>query len=339
MERGEDPTGGASLAAVVDADDGTIVAAPDGLFVPAWVDADSLMGIGVSAAGSLEFARVDLDEERSLSGLVFDGAVVERVGMIADLGVDPGKDRMLIRYRDGTNNSLTRLDTASFQYGPTIPVDGLVSWAISRTGDRIVAGTSSGVVVFDARSGEEIGVLPDRELRTVVVTATDQLFVGSLGGELTQYDLMTLEPVLAFGGSRGHVAGGSGTADGSLIAIHGNDRIAAIYDVATGVQIGGPITIAADERNIARLSPDGRWLAVGGQPNVNDGIQPGDTVDQRATQIWDLDPAHWMSAACRVAGRNLTRGGVDGPRGNTRPLSLDVPGPFRRRLSRYLPVG
>ena len=25
------------------------------------------------------------------------------------------------------------------------------------------------------------------------------------------------------------------------------------------------------------------------------------------TQIWDLDPAHWVSAACGVAGRNLTR--------------------------------
>ena len=137
---------------------------------------------------------------------------------------------------------------------------------------------------------------------------------------------MTLEPVLAFGGSRGHVAGGSGTADGSLIAIHGNDRIAAIYDVATGVQIGGPITIAADERNIARLSPDGRWLAVGGQPNANDGIQPGDTVDQRATQIWDLDPAHWMSAACRVAGRNLTREEWTAHVGTLAPYRSTCPG-------------
>ncbi len=28
---------------------------------------------------------------------------------------------------------------------------------------------------------------------------------------------------------------------------------------------------------------------------------------QREPSIWDLDPEHWATTACRVAGRNLTR--------------------------------
>ena len=60
---------------------------------------------------------------------------------------------------------------------------------------------------------------------------------------------------------------------------------------------GSSITIADDESNRIALSLDGRWLSVGGE-----------TADgSHATKIWDLDPEHWVDAACRVAGRNLTR--------------------------------
>ena len=41
----------------------------------------------------------------------------------------------------------------------------------------------------------------------------------------------------------------------------------------------------------AALRPDGLQVVV-------------TTVDGIA--IWDLDPAHWMAAACKLAGRNLT---------------------------------
>ena len=63
------------------------------------------------------------------------------------------------------------------------------------------------------------------------------------------------------------------------------------------MRIGTPITIPDDESNRVTLSLDGRWLSVGGE--AADG--------SHATKIWDLDPTHWPAAACRVAGRNLTR--------------------------------
>ena len=42
------------------------------------------------------------------------------------------------------------------------------------------------------------------------------------------------------------------------------------------------------------LHPDGEELAIGGG------------VD-RPFLVWDLDPAHWLTAACELAGRNLTQ--------------------------------
>ena len=134
-------------------------------------------------------------------------------------------------------------------------------------------------------------------MRGVFITVTDQLFVASLGGELTLYDLDSLQPIRTFGGSRGFITQVEGTADGTLIATNGGDHNVILYDVASGVRIGTPITIADDESNRIALSLDGRWLCVGGE--AADG--------SHATKIWDLDPEHWATAACRVAGRNLTR--------------------------------
>jgi hypothetical protein len=45
------------------------------------------------------------------------------------------------------------------------------------------------------------------------------------------------------------------------------------------------------------LTLDGRRLAIGGEPGAG----------EHAIQIWDLDPGDWVEAACRLAGRNLTR--------------------------------
>ena len=67
-----------------------------------------------------------------------------------------------------------------------------------------------------------------------------------------------------------------------------------LYDVATGVRIGQPIVIPDDESNLLAFSIDGTTLAIGGRADA--GIK-----------VWDLDPEHWVDAACQVAGRNLTR--------------------------------
>ena len=70
-------------------------------------------------------------------------------------------------------------------------------------------------------------------------------------------------------------------------------RFVSVYDVASGVQIGTPITIPDTQRVYTSLTLDGTQLAIGGGG--------GDSIT-----IWDLEPGHWVEAACRLAGRNLT---------------------------------
>jgi DNA-binding SARP family transcriptional activator/WD40 repeat protein/tRNA A-37 threonylcarbamoyl transferase component Bud32 len=283
---------------VIDVESGDVVARPEGLLVPGWRDADTLGG-GLFADDEIENAHFDLDRGAVVSD--GNGAPLNEALTIQANDLDTGKEHTLFRYRVDADNWLARFDNDTFRPGPRIPVEGLVSWTISQSGHRIAAGTTTGVHVYDALTGEEVGSIPDANLRGVFITVTDQLFVSSLGGELVQYDLETLKPIRAFGGSRGHMFHGEGTADGSLIATSGGDQRVYLYDVTTGVRIGTPVTVPDGQWNRVNISLDGNWLTVGGE-NPDDDVRGRDTF-----QLWDLDPVHWETAACRIAGRNLTR--------------------------------
>jgi WD40 repeat protein len=303
LEQG-DVFDGTYRISLLDTTSGTILTTYDDLLIPSWAAADTLFGISL-VASPIEYTRAEVGSDGHVGEHSAAGVVVQDPNLIQDFTIDTGKDQVLIRYQDDKdNNSLTQLDPRSLEYGPRIPVDGFANQAISRTGDRIVAGTSNGVVVFGGQTGERVGVLTDTDLRGVVLTVTDQLFVSSIGGELTLYDLETLEPIRTFGGSRGLATGGVGTADGSLVAIEGGDREVSLFDVGTGLRIGGPIAIPEAQFNQVSLSLDGRWLAVPGEPGP---VEPGSHEGDPDTHIWDLDPTHWVSAACGIAGRNLTR--------------------------------
>ena len=76
---------------------------------------------------------------------------------------------------------------------------------------------------------------------------------------------------------------------GNVVATASDDGTARLWHLDTGRQIGRPIWASG---GVVDLSDDGRRLAV-----VNDG----------AVSILSLDPDDWAGAACRLAGRNLTR--------------------------------
>jgi hypothetical protein len=68
-----------------------------------------------------------------------------------------------------------------------------------------------------------------------------------------------------------------------------------VYDVDSARQIGRTLRLALPENApylAATLRPDGRQLAV---------------ATEHGVQLWDLDPGAWRDAACRLAGRNLSR--------------------------------
>ena len=77
------------------------------------------------------------------------------------------------------------------------------------------------------------------------------------------------------------------------------------------MSLGTPITIPDGEDNFLSLSPDGRWLALGGAAP--------DRYRDASIKMWDLDPDHWVDAACKVAGRNLTRAEWNDLVGNLAP--------------------
>jgi DNA-binding SARP family transcriptional activator/tRNA A-37 threonylcarbamoyl transferase component Bud32 len=288
LERGGPFDGTASKVVAVDS--GDVVRTLDGLINADWIDHDTVVGALINEAGEVETAHIDLDS----GDLVADGFIIDPIPNGAYSF--PGKQRPLLVYRNGTGTTLRQYDRDAQRLGPEIAVDGGFSSSISRTGHRIAAGTPRGIEIFDGFTGEPVGSIPGSDLRGVFITVTDQLFVSSLGGELTLYDLDTLEPVRRFGGSRGFITQVEGTADGTLIATKGGDHRVILYDVATGTRIGTPISIADDESNWIDLSLDGRWLSVGGEA----------ATGEHSTQIWNLDPEAWITAACRSAGRNLT---------------------------------
>jgi DNA-binding SARP family transcriptional activator/class 3 adenylate cyclase/WD40 repeat protein len=68
-----------------------------------------------------------------------------------------------------------------------------------------------------------------------------------------------------------------------------------LWDVATRQQIGEPIAVTGDAGSVEVDRPGGsRMLSSTAAPTGND-------------MVWDFDPAHWASIACRIAGRNLTQ--------------------------------
>ncbi len=273
---------------VIDVDRGDFVASLDSMFDAVWADDDTVIGAGLNEDGRVQGARVELADGASAE-TTFDGILFEPDLDLSSL--DPGKAHALLGRRDGRRAEIVAVDRSGL-VGPWITVDDLVSMSISSSGHRIAVGTQTGVVIFEGATGDRLGRIERTDAQGVFITLTDQLFVSSLGGELTQYDLESLRPIRAFGGSRGYIQDVVGSADGSLIAVRGGDRTVTLYDVDTGVRIGTPIEVDDSQESLMSLSEQGDQLAVGG----------GDA----GVQIWELDPEHWVIAACRVAGRNLT---------------------------------
>jgi WD40 repeat protein len=262
----------------------TIADLPD-LIGPLFLQDGSVVGAVVTTDG-IRIARLD----EGSGQVVGDGPTIDAVPDY--ISANPGKEKGLGSFVEGSSATLRAIDLATGQFDEGFTVDGWLTSAISRTGDRIVAGTDRGVEVYDA-AGAEVGSIPGVLSRGVYITPADQLFVATVGGELTQYDLETLSPVRTFGGSLGYISELYGTREGSIIAVRGIDRLVSIFHVDSGIRLGAPIAIPDGDGEVIGLSLDGMTLVLGG--GASDGVQ-----------VWDLRPSAWIDAACRLAGRNLT---------------------------------
>jgi WD40 repeat protein len=84
--------------------------------------------------------------------------------------------------------------------------------------------------------------------------------------------------------------------DGAYLLVTTWDDTARLVELATHVQLGNVMEIAVMGSTASHfggaMRPDGRQIALASEEGV---------------QLWDVGTATWRAAACRLAGRNLTR--------------------------------
>jgi WD40 repeat protein len=133
----------------------------------------------------------------------------------------------------------------------------------------------------------------------------DRIATGTAGGTVQLWDAVTLQPAAPAGRqSPIPVRGLAFSPDGVTLASTTEFATSRLWNAVTGAPIGAdlvagaaPITIAAipePERPeipfVPSFSPNGLVLFTGSDHPM----------------IWSLDPADWRSAACAIAGRELT---------------------------------
>jgi WD40 repeat protein len=96
------------------------------------------------------------------------------------------------------------------------------------------------------------------------------------------------------GGRASHVTQTAVSADGRTLAIGSTDGTVQLWDLRGERPIGVPLPGVPDHVVSPGFAPDGTTLFA--------------FTSAREAFRWDVRPASWARAACRVAGRRLTRG-------------------------------
>jgi DNA-binding SARP family transcriptional activator/WD40 repeat protein len=255
------------------------------------------------------FAASFVDDRRMFGAAIVDGASMAVVkdlttgtlaptpvqfpDLPAAISIVPGSGRLFLAFQTADERyEIRTIDTATFErVEPTIEVDHLLSLAANQDGSRLVVAHDAGTLtMYDGLTGSMLASIK-AEASFVFFTRADQLVTSSPSGRLVVRDAETLAPVVSLTGSQNRLDDVQSDTDGSLVA--GASDSVALYSLPAGTTMGEPLQFGAEQRFMA-LRPDGLELATGGgTPGVG-------------LQVWDLDPQHWVDAACRIAGRNLT---------------------------------
>jgi hypothetical protein len=109
---------------------------------------------------------------------------------------------------------------------------------------------------------------------------------------------------------------------GQRLMVLGLEETLRFYDVLTRTQLGDAIDLAY----AYALHPGEDVISSvpGGAVLRSDGLRAAAETEQGIV-VWDLDPAHWVDAACQLASRNLTRAEWDQYIGDLAPYRTTCP--------------
>lgn len=187
---------------------------------------------------------------------------------------------------------------------PTLQTDGGYPTYLSTSPDgRRVLVTSWNMqfkpdsILFDATTGERIQTGLVR-IGITALTARDEVVSVFQGSSILRFDAETFESIGALPGTSDQIDTINVSGDGRTLTAYSLDDTVSVYDLVGGRRLGDPIRVASAWNYPAQgafagvIRPDGSELAV----NVPTGIA-----------LWDLRPASHADAACKMAGRDLTR--------------------------------
>lgn len=201
-------------------------------------------------------------------------------------------DGRVVMYDVATGSQLFAITLSKTPVGQR----GAAGIAVTPDGSRIyVAG--NGLWLFD-KTGKQLAYNTDPSIGSLGAGPPGLVVAGHLDGTLAIYDPDTLQVRSPLPGSIGLMGFLIASDDGSTLLGHsnGNQSLVSLYDLAAGIRLGDSIPSDHSENCTACVSfrPDGKQAAL---------VGPGG----KGVVLWDLEPEHWASAACTIAGRNLSR--------------------------------
>ena len=230
-------------------------------------------------------------------------------GATLAIGIDPDRGQML-SHEPGV---VLFVDSRTGKpYGAPLELEeGVIGVDISPDGRSIAVVVANNVLhFFDIATRVEIVPAienPDALITSVAYSPDGTRFAIAVStGAVRQYDAVTHQPIgQPLDGDPNGIFGVAYSPDGTLLA--GTSlgfSTTRLWDARTGAALGtrltgGRVPYSYQTFTVEHLmasrpafAPSGHALAAPGFTN--------------ASVLWDLDPAHWRTAACTSAGRDLT---------------------------------
>lgn len=200
-----------------------------------------------------------------------------------------GTELLVVWHFDGTNTAVNATGEWS---SIDLPLGLPRSASFSSDGTRLLMTDASGLSMYEVSTGRRL-IGPLEGVLEIGISANDVVATAGVDGAIEIRGLDDLQPVGAPARLEGaRVQDIEFDERGDVLVVRTTDA-AHVIDVASRVALGGPIpTGRPDPDEGLAVSPDGLEMAI---------------ATTAGTATWSLDPLEWERAACRLAGRNLTR--------------------------------